>query len=156
MEAQVLFHVTQVTHRSRISQRMQRLKILPLNPLRLNIDEEIELTKSFTKVVKKHNYIIFAFNSCSDHVHFVILCEAHKLENILMRIKIVTSSKYKEKNNKSLWSQKYNRKPINSVEGLASVINYVQNNRIKHRLPECEELQKEIAKMLTSFEDYSW
>lgn len=156
MAPQILFHITQVTHRSRISERMRKLKIFPRNPIRLSVEEEIELAKSFTKIVKKHKYIIFAYNSCCDHIHFVILCEMYRLENIMMRLKIITSSKYKEKTKSSLWSQKFNGKPIDTVDGLANVINYVQNNRMKHGLPESEELQKEIQKMLTSFEEYSW
>jgi REP element-mobilizing transposase RayT len=156
MGLKVLFHITQVTHCSRISKRMDRLKILPRNPVRLTLEEEIELARIITKIVKKHKYIIFAYNSCSDHIHFVIFCEAHKLKNIIMRIKIITSSKYKEKKGITLWAQKFNRKPIDTIDGLANVINYIQNNRMKHELPENDELQMEIQKMLTSFEDYSW
>ena len=155
MEAKVLFHITQVTNRSRISNRMRKYKIHPLNPVKLTLEEEIELAKSFTKVVKRHNYIIFAYNSCSDHIHFVLLCEPQNLENIVMRLKIVTSSRYKAKYNHKLWAQKFNRKPIDTVEGLSNIVNCIQCNRMKHELPESEELQIEIAKMLTSFDDYS-
>jgi REP element-mobilizing transposase RayT len=151
----VLFHITQVTHSTRLSERMKRLKISLNNPVKLSLEEEIELTKSFTKLVLKHKYVILAYNSCSDHIHYIIFCNPDNLEDIVRRLKIITSKKYKEKKGIGLWAQKFNRKPIDTEEGLVNVVNYIQNNRIKHELPENKELQIEIQKMLTSFDNYT-
>ncbi|RPI18361.1 MAG: hypothetical protein EHM58_05885 [Ignavibacteriae bacterium] len=71
MDDSVLFHITQVTHSTRKSDRMKRLNIKLLNPIKLTLEDEIILAKWFAKLVIKHKYIIFAYNSCCDHIHFV-------------------------------------------------------------------------------------
>ena len=44
------------------------------------------------------------------------------------------------------WSQKYHCKPITSELYLKNTINYIENNKIKHGLPENKELEKIISR----------
>src|SRR5438477_12944969 len=105
-----LYHITCVTHNSRISERMEMMKIIPINEIRLNIDEEILLTQIITKLVKRNSYNIFCYNSCSDHIHFLIGCIDEKLDNIMRTIKSYSSKYFKLSTGIShLWAQKFNR-----------------------------------------------
>jgi REP element-mobilizing transposase RayT len=154
VEKFTLFHITMVTHNSRISERMRRLHIYPGEAVRLSIKEEIKVVKEFGRIVILNKYIVFAFNICVDHVHFVIFSFPENLEKIIRKIKTKTSIEFKKIRNTALWAQKFNREVIETEEGLANVINYVQLNRIKHNYPESIELQNEIGKFITSLDNY--
>ncbi|HWA06251.1 MAG TPA: hypothetical protein VG961_06865 [Ignavibacteria bacterium] len=61
----LLYHITWVTHNSRVSDRMKKyFKNKGLQPLVLNIEQEIEITSCISRIVKEDNlkklHIIFA------------------------------------------------------------------------------------------------
>ncbi len=147
-----LFHVTMVTHNSRINERMKRLGIRVGQPVELLGRDEIDLVNHIASIVKKNQYQILNFNICKDHVHFLIYCQINKLECIVGNIKSVTSRKFKKSKSINLWAQKFNRRVIENEEQLACVMNYIQYNRAKHNLRDNERLKKLIAQMLTPYE----
>ncbi len=147
-----LFHVTMVTHNSRINERMKRLGIKVGHPIELFEQDEIDLVNHINSIVKKNHYQILNFNICKDHVHFLVYCSIDKLEQIVGNIKSVTSRKFKKSRYTNLWAQKFNRRVIENEEQLASVMNYIQYNRAKHNLPDIERLKKSISQMLTPYE----
>ncbi|NCQ12117.1 MAG: N-6 DNA methylase [Bacteroidetes bacterium] len=56
------------------------------------------------------------------------------------------------KKHNSLWTQKYGCNNITTDEQLQNTINYIQNNREKHELPENKELQTIISKLTCTIE----
>ena len=133
---------------------MEMLKILPVNGIRLSIDKEIKLTQIITKLVKLNSYYIFCYNSCSDHIHFIIGCNDEKLDKIIRTIKSYSSKYLKLSTGIShLWAQKFNRVLIENEKQLNYAFDYIKNNRIKHNLPYSKELEDEIRKMITPFEN---
>lgn len=57
------------------------------------------------------------------------------------------------KKQNSLWTQKFGTNPITTEEQLLNTLNYIQNNRIKHELPENKELQTLIAQFTCTLEE---
>jgi len=53
----------------------------------------------------------------------------------------------------SLWAQKYNNSYIETDEKFTEVINYIENNRIKHELPLNKGLQPLVQEMLCSYDE---
>jgi REP element-mobilizing transposase RayT len=142
-------------HNIRVSERMKRYNVKTENPVNLDENQEIILTKIICNIVREYNYIILAFNICKDHIHFVILCDFEKLPAIINVIKSISSRKFYKKLNlfPKLWAEKFNRKNIDKEKQLTDTINYVNNNRIKHNLNENEELKKVIGGMITPFDE---
>ncbi|MEX0997380.1 MAG: N-6 DNA methylase [Flavobacteriaceae bacterium] len=56
------------------------------------------------------------------------------------------------KKHNSLWTQKYGCNPIRSDKQLHNTINYIQNNREKHELPENKDLQSLITQLTCTIE----
>ncbi|MGH2575408.1 MAG: transposase [Ignavibacteria bacterium] len=148
-----LFHITCVTHNSRISERMIKYKVKVGTPVELSDKDEIALAKHFSEIVKNDKLNIIAYNSCKDHIHFVIACEAERLSPIIQKIKSITARKFSEnKEISQLWAQKFNRKVIYKEKQLSDVIFYVNNNRLKHNLKDIPELKSVIQSMIMPFE----
>ncbi|RLD57743.1 MAG: hypothetical protein DRJ01_13510 [Bacteroidetes bacterium] len=61
-------------------------------------------------------------------------------------------NKEKKKYN-SLWTQKYNKSEIKDDNYLNNTIEYIRNNRIKHKLPENKELDKIKKEFICSVKD---
>lgn len=128
-----------------------------LQPLVLDIEEEIEITTYISKIVMEDNLKIIAYNICGDHIHLILYSEVTKRDNIIRKLKGKSTQKYKNKRNIiepfSLWAQKYNFTIILSDDQLSNTYEYIMHNRIKHNLPINEELQKIINTMITPFEN---
>ena len=143
------YHITCVTHNSRVSERMRKYGIKRGIPVTLNENDEINITKTISSLIKRNKWIFNAFNICKDHIHFVVFCEDNKLTSIVQNVKSITSRKYTNKKiSGSLWAQKFNRKMINNDEQLFSAITYITNNRFKHELPENPVVDLIISQMI--------
>src|SRR5258706_9918374 len=95
-----IFHITWVTHSSRISDRMKKYGVgKNLRPVILTIDNEIEITKYISLIVKNDNLKILAYNICSDHVHLIIYCENNKRDTVVRKLKGKSTQLYKDNNN---------------------------------------------------------
>ena len=153
----LLYHITWVTHNSRVSERMKKYnKNKGLQPLVLNLEQEIEVIVLISKIIKEDKLKVAAFNICADHIHLILFCENLKRDNIIRKLKGKTTQMYKEKNNIndrfSLWAQKYNYTIILTENQLVNTLEYINCNRIKHNLPESKQLQMLIDEMVTPLE----
>ena len=122
----------------------------------LNLSEEDELfiTKSIGEVILKNDIKCLAYNKTRDHVHILLVCEDKELPEFIRKIKGKSSQKFKEYLNIPkeevfhLWAQKYDAKEIDSDKRLYNTIEYINNNRIKHELPENNGLKPIILSFL--------
>jgi REP element-mobilizing transposase RayT len=128
---------------------MRRLKIIPKNAVKLTLKQEIEVTKHIAAIVKANKYKVTTYNICCDHIHFILCCIPDDLELIMKNLKSITSRRFNKIYQIKLWAQKFNRNIIENDDQFERVINYIENNRIKHNLPESEELNIVIKSMLT-------
>ncbi len=143
----LMYHVTWVTHNSRVSQRMIDYHIKKEMGIKLDEKSEIKIAKIIAGIIHEKNYTVYAYNICRDHVHMLIECEENKVSNIVRQIKGKSSQLYKEYLGKAapdpfhLWAQKFNKWLVKSDEQLHNTVEYILRNREKHGLPENKGLQ---------------
>jgi len=90
-----IYHVTWVTHNSRVSERMRKYGIGKyLIPIILNETEEIEITEYILEMVIEDKLKIVAYNICKDHIHLIIVCDENSLEKIVQKLKAVSARKF--------------------------------------------------------------
>lgn len=134
------FHITWVTHNSRVSERMIQYKVKRGEPFILDESQEIEITKYIFEIAKEKNINIIAYNICRDHVHILLYCEESQLNSVVCALKSKSTYLYKKNNNisesLSIWAQKYNCSYIESGDKFYACIEYIKNNRKKHNLPD--------------------
>ncbi len=153
-----IYHITWVTHNSRISQRMMEYRIVPGEPVLLDENAELVITGIIAGIVSSLTIPcgIYAYNICKNHLHILIECETKRLPDIVRLIKGKSSQLYKEhlgiepRRNFHLWAQKYNRWIIQSDDQFNNTVRYIINNRIKHDLPEHKGLQPLVLSMVRS------
>ena len=150
------FHITTATHDSRTSQRMVDYKVRQLRdnglnpkaqPIWLELEDELLITKTVAEIVKEDELNVMAFNSCGDHMHLLLVCEEEEVTKIVGKIKGKTSRIYNsnkginplvqkgEEKSVPLWTQKFGCKEITDEKQLWNTVEYIKNNRIKHELP---------------------
>lgn len=158
-----LYHITWVTHNSRISSRMSGNKIILGKPLLLDEESEVAVTKIIAGIVTESNsggkwnhfFRIHTYNICRDHVHLIIECPDKNLSNIIRLLKGKSAQLYKEylgidpDKEFHLWAQKYNKWRIESDEQLYNTIAYINGNRQKHNLPENKGLQPLVLSIIS-------
>ena len=138
-ETPYLFHITWVTHSSRISLRMRKYNSgLKPNPIVLSLKQEIDITGYIAQIVIEDKLKIFNYNIYADHLHLILFCQNNKRDNIVRKLKGKSTQLYKNhnkiENEFHLWGQKYNYWAITSDEQLASTYEYIKHNRTKHNL----------------------
>lgn len=134
----------------------------------LKRSEEELIATTVEDLVNEFDLSIPAFNLCWDHMHLVLYCCADEVPVIMHKIKGRTAREcnklrastgnfppkginplgrtvLKDKST-PFWSQKYYCKPITSELQLKNTINYIVNNKVKHGLPENNELEKIISR----------
>jgi REP element-mobilizing transposase RayT len=144
-----VYHATCVMHNTRTSKRMEEFGIKKGIGEYLLISDETHLLKIICKHITQNQLKILAINLCADHLHFAIICKDNQLArefNIWRGVTVVTETRghaplselqsvpLRGSTQQSLWAQKFNRVKITSVQQLYNVVNYIVNNRIKHRL----------------------
>lgn len=96
----LLYHITWVTHNSRVSERMKKYsKNKGLQPLVLNIRQEIEITSYISRIVKEDKLKLTAYNICADHIHLILFSDEIRRDNIVRKLKGKSTQLYKEKRN---------------------------------------------------------
>ncbi len=114
---------------------------------------------------------IVEYNICGDHMHLLLVCEEEELTKIVGKIKGVSGRKYNiekgitipstaasttrghvplsgtesgtgKKKYNSLWTQKFGKSEIRDEDYLNNAIEYIRNNRVKHKLPKSKEIEK--------------
>ncbi len=135
------FHITWVTHNSRVSKRMIEYKVIKGDAVWLQEEYEIVIAQTIKECIEQDNLNVMSYNSCGDHVHILLVCEEEEIPNIVRKLKGKSSQRLKEylhvpKEEKfTLWAQKYSNTYIESEEQLWNTIEYIRNNRLKHNLP---------------------
>ncbi len=149
-------HITTAIHDSRTSARMVKYKVrekreMGTNPysnvIYFTEKDDLLITQTIATIVKEEQLNMLAYNICADHIHLLLVCDIDEVPSIMQKIKGKTSYVFtrglnplqnsENKNTKNpLWQQKYSPpKEITSQEQLNNTINYIQNNRSKHKLP---------------------
>jgi type I restriction-modification system DNA methylase subunit/REP element-mobilizing transposase RayT len=159
------YHVIWVTHNSRVSERMMNyeavIKYLRTNkglqplvpPLEMDEQMELDIARHLTHIIAEDNIRVLALNVCRDHIHCLLICEDSERDNIVRTLKGKTTQLYKKQHGITdefhLWAQKYHYNLIESDAELLSVLHYVENNRIKHELPDNKGLQPLVQRAMT-------
>jgi len=152
-----IYHVTWVTHNSRISQRMIDHHVKAGSAIRLDDKTEIKITEIIGGIIREENYIVHAYNICRDHIHMLIKCDENTVSRTVGRIKGKSAKLYKEHLGKTtdesihLWAQKFNKWMVQSDEQLRMTVEYIFHNRKKHGLPENKGLNPLVQKFVTIF-----
>ena len=176
------YHITTAIHDSRTSARMIKYKVrenreMGTNPypniIYFTKEDDLLITSTIAKIVKKENINLLAYNICADHIHLLLVCDIDDISGIMQKIKGITSRvhgthkrddnefykgfKPLAKNKKPLWQQKYSApKEIRTQEQLQNTINYIEKNRSKHELPQhSREINNIIDAMCCDFETAS-
>ena len=141
------WHITWVTHNSRISQRMIDYKAKRNEGIRLDENAEIMITKIISDIVNKYQFKIFAYNICQDHIHMIIESDLHRLSDTVKILKGLSAVNYKDiigihrKESYHLWAQKYNKWRIETDVQFRNTMSYIICNRQKHMLSENKGLK---------------
>ena len=130
------FHITWVTHNSRISKRMKDYHVKTSEPVHLTEEMRDEISGYINKIANEYDFNISVFKVNLDHVHILLVCPEKERDNIVRILKSKTTYYYK-KNHKinetfNLWAQKYNSSIIKTDKELQNVYNYILYNDLKH------------------------
>ncbi|MFA9289680.1 MAG: Eco57I restriction-modification methylase domain-containing protein [Solirubrobacteraceae bacterium] len=145
------FHITWVTHNSRISQRMIDNKVKLSEAYWLEDEQEIMVAQTIKEIVEQDELNVMAFNICGDHIHILLVCEEEEIPNIIRKLKGKSSQKLKEylqipkEEQFTLWTQKYSTTYIDSEDQLWNTVEYIRNNRRKHGLDTSNKGQLPLA-----------
>ncbi|PJA06419.1 MAG: hypothetical protein COX70_09455, partial [Flavobacteriales bacterium CG_4_10_14_0_2_um_filter_32_8] len=63
-------------------------------PIWLELEDELLITKTVAEIVKEDELNVMAFNSCGDHMHLLLVCEEEEVTKIVGKIKGKTSRIY--------------------------------------------------------------
>ena len=152
-----VYHVTWVTHNSRVSQRMIDYNVQKEHGVQLNEKAEIKITEIISSIICEKKFKVYAYNICRDHVHMLIECEENEIINIVRQIKGKSSQLYKAylgrqaQDSFHLWAQKFNKWFVQSDDQLRSAVTYIVHNREKHGLPENKGLQPLVLSLLSMY-----
>ncbi len=142
-------------------------------------EEEELIAKTVGKIAKEDNLNIAAFNLCYDHMHILLICEEEDIPKIIQKIKsktarevnilrgktivsprehapltsIITPSTERGEKQNSLWTQKFGNNPIKDDNHFWNTVNYIDENKVKHNLPNNPQLKKIIESFVKSRED---
>ncbi|MRR16184.1 MAG: hypothetical protein EG826_06985 [Deltaproteobacteria bacterium] len=152
-----IYHVTWVTHHSRISQRMIDHHVKKESGIYLDEKAEIKITEILGGLVRENSYTVYAYNICGDHVHMLIECEEDKVSDMVRRLKGKSAQLYREclggkaKNPFHLWAQKFNKWLMQSDDQLRHTMEYILCNRAKHHLPKNKRLKPLVSQFLSTY-----
>ena len=148
---------------------MVEYRVQRKNPSFLDKEGEIIVTKTISDIVRKDSLRVLAYQICSNHIHIVIVCEEKDISKVVQKMKSMSARQHniakgrtipatgehapllnvRGETQSHLWAKGFSSTYIDSEEHLLKVITYVENNRIKHGLPDNNALQSFVAKMLT-------
>lgn len=141
----------------------------------LSGEEEVIIAEIVRDLSKALDWKIAAFNCCRDHIHMLVICSEEEIPKIMHRLKgktarvcnahravkginplDATNGRYtptvlKDKST-PFWTQKYYCKPIPDLEYYWNTVNYINENRVKHGLPDHPKLKSTIESFVLDFD----
>jgi REP element-mobilizing transposase RayT/type I restriction-modification system DNA methylase subunit len=139
--------ITWVTHNSRVSERMIEFGVKKDDPVLFEELSEVKISEFIFDKAQELSFRILAYNVCKDHVHLVLVSTDNERDEVVRQLKGYSSKKYREYLNIDAaekfqtWAQKYHYTLLDTKEKLVNAIEYVNNNRIKHDLPDNKGLK---------------
>jgi len=91
------WHITWVTHNSRISERMVKFKAVRGEPVILDEVAECFVTEIISEIVCEYKYKIFAYNICRDHIHLILKSPEERIPETVKTIKVYPHCDIKKK-----------------------------------------------------------
>ncbi|MCK4401575.1 transposase [bacterium] len=139
------YHITWVTHGSRISERMVKYRIKKSNPVMLDERSREIIAEALAKKAKEQDYRILAVNVLQDHVHCIVVCEEREISGIVRDLKGFSSHEHNrllqlsvegEGRQIKLWAKGSSQTLLELERHMLNAIEYVENNHLKHDLSE--------------------
>jgi hypothetical protein len=81
------YHITWVTHNSRVSERMTEFGVKKGEPFILNDEMRNAVCLYLNDKIRKAGYRVLELNILSDHVHCVLVCEESECDEIMRNLK---------------------------------------------------------------------
>lgn len=172
-----IWHITIVTHNSRVSERMIAYRVKHGEGVFLDAVGELIVTKAMADAVREDDIPIHAYAVCGDHVHMLLQADEDRVPKIVGKLKAQSARAYFDQKGMHytteqglmspcsqtrgttpggrrtrghLWAQKFNHRLIRSDEQYAHTLAYIRYNRTKHGLPHNDTLQQLIDSMTVS------
>jgi len=140
-----MYHVVWATHNSRTSIRMIQLNIKKGKPVKLSNSDEAQFARFLYQIADEIKVDIKSLNICVDHVHLLINIKYNQLPSVIRKLKSKSVNLYKKENkietSLKVWQKNYYSEKIKDNFHFNNTMKYIQNNRVKHNLPQNEKLQ---------------
>ena len=139
------YHITWVTHGSRVSERMIELGVRTGDPVVLDEASRLVIADALAEKIREKQYRVLAVNVLLDHVHCVVVCQEDDVADIVQQLKGYSSHQHNrqlqlsvqgEGRQTKLWAKGSSQTLLEPEEHLLNAIEYVQNNHIKHEVSE--------------------
>ena len=135
------YHITWVTHNSRVSERMVEFGIKTGEPFILDDEIRDNVWLYLNEKIKEKGYRVLELNILNDHAHCILVCEESECEEIVRNLKgyssymlarqLKLSVEGKGRQSK-IWADGFSATYLQSEEHLNNAIEYVKNNHLKH------------------------
>ncbi len=137
------YHVTWVTHNSRVSERMVQFGVRRGEPFIFKENQRNDVYNYLVGKILKEGYKILALNVLDDHVHCIVVCEENELDEIVRNLKGYSSYSLSRQlklsvdskgRQSKIWAKGYSHTYIDTDEHLQNGIIYINENHKKHGL----------------------
>ena len=137
------YHVTWVTHNSRISERILRFRIKTNEAIIFDEQMRNGVYKYLCEKIERERYQVLGLNVLNDHVHCVLVCDECKLERIVKNLKgysafmLNSQLGFSVKGNgrqTKIWAKGYSHTFLQTEKHISNALEYTRNNHLKHGL----------------------
>ncbi len=158
------FHITWVTHNSRVSERMIRVHANKGKPFEMDVPmRDMIVGYLENKIIEMKQQIrVLALNVLPDHVHMLMVCGEEEVTETVRKLKGYSSHELCRelklsvagggKQNK-IWAKSFSKTNIKSQQHLFEAIEYINNNHKKHDYPPCNRRLQPSAEDHPSADD---
>jgi len=106
-------------------------------PVIFSEEDRIFIAERLVEAGERYGISIITFNVLPDHVHLIVSAENEKeLGEKIRKMKGFSSFEFQTSHNwekgQTVWAQKFNRQAINEESDLINIIEYIENNHLKH------------------------
>ena len=153
------YHLTWVTHGSRISEKMIKYGTVLKNPVSLSIKSRQIIADALAEKIKAEKYRVLACNVLADHVHCVLVCIKEDISNIVQNLKgfsahthnrLLQLSVVGDGEQVKLWAKGSHQQELKDEKHVHNVIEYVWYNHQKHDIAEIDN--RKLKQSVVSYE----